>query len=790
MTPPRETLVNEILGATLAVISVLTFVIRIPVLLVLVILREIPIIGFLLIVVRRAMWLPFLGFLLGSSWLWERGSVPRPVVEILGFPMTLLAGVFALLIPDPESDMRKKNLELVRTWPGSLQARRRARAPAARNPCPYCKAEIQPGDIFCQSCGMRVVGEECPRCGRHLRLDAKFCHACGYELGVYVEVSGAAAGPIAPDLRGLSLPGLAQERWRRPTRSPGCSVAIASEAARVVWGEGKIVRVLDLEGDIEGEFETGDISDIAVTSDGSRILTGRPSGGVAIYDRAGKAELVASMRGEGSGVSTSLRGHVFAAATNQELKVWDEKGYVLAEFLNHRLTATPEWIRGIVAPNGSFVVFVGHSHSHPTSWLSLLLSDTESYENYMARRPRDTPSLLEKRSWERSDRWEKTLIKERPGHGTLVAAANHLVAETFGGKLSVFDINGSKILDHAASDVTCLRMTSNGEYVFYSTSNDSKAVHLLNVETNAAKRIPLEIEVLRFEISEDGSRLVIVSDSEVVLVEIVSEAGRRKAGEQSEEAPLGGEPSTRPGQVDELVGLLGDVDVDLSPCEAAEQLVQIGEEAVQAMVKNLRASSYIPWILGRIGSKEAVEPLCALLRESGGFDRDEVDHGHGHCSVWAARALGLIGDKAALPALEEISRTSNYGEVLSACTDAIAQIRQVGKYSPQAMPPETLGLSKAEQVGLAGNPNTMPETLDRLASSNLTEVVICVAQNPSTPAETLRKLNKRFPVEGKRLYWQFVNNPSCPGDILEEIVRDCGNKHTVALAREHPNFKR
>lgn len=223
--------------------------------------------------------------------------------------------------------------------------------------------------------------------------------------------------------------------------------------------------------------------------------------------------------------------------------------------------------------------------------------------------------------------------------------------------------------------------------------------------------------------------------------------------------------------------------------EAENELIKAGEDAIPLLLENIRISSRIPWILAKIGSPKVVLPLCELLFETGGFERDFAGQVSNRRAVCAAEALGEIGNPRALLALEKIARETREGGTLNAVTDAIARIRGVGVYSPHPEESDIAAIPESEQAALAKNPNTPGNTLEKLASSKNMGVIIAVAENPSASHETLRNLNNRFSVPGKRLYWQFANNPNCPKDLLKEIVEKCENPYTVDLARNHPNFK-
>ena len=249
-----------------------------------------------------------------------------------------------------------------------------------------------------------------------------------------------------------------------------------------------------------------------------------------------------------------------------------------------------------------------------------------------------------------------------------------------------------------------------------------------------------------------------------------------------------GNPSTAStGTVERLIEHLRDPRRELSESPESQRLVAMGEEAVPVLILHLRVSSYIPSILGKIGSKAATKPLCDLLDEPGGFERDGSGSYPGYRAEVAARALGAIGDINAVSALESVSRSTTYGEVLNAAMDAIAKIKKVGKYSNETN--DYRGLSKYDQMDLVESQDTPADVLEQIANSSHVEVVMLVAKNPATPGDILRGINKRFSVPGKKMYYHFVQNPSCPRDILDEIVRDCENEYTVSLARKHSNFR-
>ena len=95
-----------------------------------------------------------------------------------------LAGAYEQIVPlDQELNRLRTELERVK-----------AAAPqgAVALPCPRCQATVNPGQLFCPSCGTRIP--VCPNCGGMIIPAAKFCSACGAKTG-----SNATPGANEPD---------------------------------------------------------------------------------------------------------------------------------------------------------------------------------------------------------------------------------------------------------------------------------------------------------------------------------------------------------------------------------------------------------------------------------------------------------------------------------------------------------------------------------------------------------------------------------------------------------------
>ncbi|MDE6555496.1 MAG: zinc ribbon domain-containing protein, partial [Duncaniella sp.] len=45
--------------------------------------------------------------------------------------------------------------------------------------CPFCQAEVNPGDTICCQCGHSLSPDKCSFCGSTMKAGAKFCTRCG-----------------------------------------------------------------------------------------------------------------------------------------------------------------------------------------------------------------------------------------------------------------------------------------------------------------------------------------------------------------------------------------------------------------------------------------------------------------------------------------------------------------------------------------------------------------------------------------------------------------------------------
>ena len=74
----------------------------------------------ILLVPLNLLWMPFLGFVIGSSWLWIKVPVSRPFLLIPGVLLSAIANLYVALVPDMgESYQKQLKMALCDNWPNS-----------------------------------------------------------------------------------------------------------------------------------------------------------------------------------------------------------------------------------------------------------------------------------------------------------------------------------------------------------------------------------------------------------------------------------------------------------------------------------------------------------------------------------------------------------------------------------------------------------------------------------------------------------------------------------------------
>ena len=74
-----------------------------------------------LLMVFSIVWFPLLGIILGSSWLWLKAPILRPILFLPGIIVALISNVYVSLIPDMGEKYQKLlKLAFCDSWPYSL----------------------------------------------------------------------------------------------------------------------------------------------------------------------------------------------------------------------------------------------------------------------------------------------------------------------------------------------------------------------------------------------------------------------------------------------------------------------------------------------------------------------------------------------------------------------------------------------------------------------------------------------------------------------------------------------
>ncbi len=71
--------------------------------------------GLLFFFLLSAVWIPFWGLLVGSSWLWLNYGWTRPFLLLPGVALSMALTVILMLIPDPEK--QPKYVKITQEWP-------------------------------------------------------------------------------------------------------------------------------------------------------------------------------------------------------------------------------------------------------------------------------------------------------------------------------------------------------------------------------------------------------------------------------------------------------------------------------------------------------------------------------------------------------------------------------------------------------------------------------------------------------------------------------------------------
>ena len=68
------------------------------------------------------MWLPLSRLLVGTSVLWEKIPLLRPVLALIGIPIAIVADMIIGLLPNPDKENKLVKLAICDSWPFSQRA--------------------------------------------------------------------------------------------------------------------------------------------------------------------------------------------------------------------------------------------------------------------------------------------------------------------------------------------------------------------------------------------------------------------------------------------------------------------------------------------------------------------------------------------------------------------------------------------------------------------------------------------------------------------------------------------
>lgn len=363
----------------------------------------------------------------------------------------------------------------------------------------------------------------CPKCGTELRPNAKFCHRCGgeVELDLYLRTGIASQEPKILEGGEKPLSGLVEERWKKKVKSIS-DVAIASEASCVAVGSGRIIHILDFEGNIKLSIKAeGSVNRIAVTSDCSKLFAATPrflgAGKVCMYRIRGQKELEVKMAEKIRGLAISSDGEIILAISENFVQVWNQDGNVLLGFKSASSlgfvlgTQAMAYISAAVTPNGSHIV-----------WTEAPTEATGSFVNinvWLFKTPDINTLLKIGDERKRTKQWltDYTKLAELPLPGGSVRMTNNLIAVASSGSIYLFNTKGDKVLDHKAGALAIVAITSDERYIFYGTEDERLC--LFEVESRTTREIfnHRGKGIRAGGISADGSKVVLASNKEITM---------------------------------------------------------------------------------------------------------------------------------------------------------------------------------------------------------------------------------------------------------------------------------
>jgi hypothetical protein len=113
-------LVNKILKILNTPIRFLLFIPELITTFILGLIIAIPPIGFVYVWIMTAIWLPFYGFIFGTSWLYKKVLILGIPLSVIGIPIVLIVDMFLQLMPNPDKEDKYNKALICDSYPFSM----------------------------------------------------------------------------------------------------------------------------------------------------------------------------------------------------------------------------------------------------------------------------------------------------------------------------------------------------------------------------------------------------------------------------------------------------------------------------------------------------------------------------------------------------------------------------------------------------------------------------------------------------------------------------------------------
>lgn len=111
---------NAILRFLLTPIRFIFFIPEMVTTLILGLIFGIPPIGFVYVIIMTIIWLPFYGFIFGTSWLYKKVPVLGFPLALIGIPIVIIINTFLQLMPNPDKKDKYNKATICDSFPFSM----------------------------------------------------------------------------------------------------------------------------------------------------------------------------------------------------------------------------------------------------------------------------------------------------------------------------------------------------------------------------------------------------------------------------------------------------------------------------------------------------------------------------------------------------------------------------------------------------------------------------------------------------------------------------------------------